>query len=542
METDPNYYFYNDFYSEPNSTSQFPFYIVPFVPSSDESQSQLVSSSLSSSSSSSTSLHLTSLQPLTNSSSSPPHGPTLLYSTGVTILLGSIAALLCIVTISGNAIVVLSFFLEQSIRQPTNYFIASLAVSDLFIGAVSMPLYTVYLLADQYWPLSEFLCNVWLTVDYTACLCSIYTVFCITVDRYCSVKIPAKYRVWRTKKKVLVAIACIWIISVALFFSSIFVWQMWISDYKPEPGKCYVFYLEDALFNCSLQIGYFWITLIATVALYIAIYRVALGLQKKTDAKNKRTEAVVSHFKTNKPTKTATPELTSETTLPAVTSSALSVSFQLSTSLPATTTLSTTSTFTTTTTTTKLPSTTSPMTAASNEKTISTASPTKLDREEFSIKSDQPSTPTTNHHHFLFHAPLSTPFLPNFIKAPIFDRQSSHGANNNGNKKFQSTQSSQSGMLAAQQKTKRANRARKALRTITIILGAFVVCWIPWHVLSMIMGFCPKNSVCVAPMLYDISYWLCYLNSPINPFCYALANEQFKRTFARILKFDWHRI
>jgi len=86
------------------------------------------------------------------------------------------------------------------------------------------------------------------------------------------------------------------------------------------------------------------------------------------------------------------------------------------------------------------------------------------------------------------------------------------------------------------------NRARKSLRTITLILGAFVFCWTPWHILSLVIGFCSENKSCGVPLtLYNLSYWLCYLNSPINPFCYALANEQFRKAFLRILRLDWRR-
>lgn len=118
------------------------------------------------------------------------------------VTFGAMAAVVSALTIGGNLVVVMAFILERNIRHPANYFIASLAVSDLLIGAVSMPLYTVYLLSDHYWPLGETLCDLWLSIDYTACLCSIYTVFCITADRFCSVVSPASYRHWRTERKV----------------------------------------------------------------------------------------------------------------------------------------------------------------------------------------------------------------------------------------------------------------------------------------------------------------------------------------------------
>ncbi|KAF7261660.1 hypothetical protein EG68_00969 [Paragonimus skrjabini miyazakii] len=86
--------------------------------------------------------------------------------------------------------------------------------------------------------------------------------------------------------------------------------------------------------------------------------------------------------------------------------------------------------------------------------------------------------------------------------------------------------------------------ARKALRTISFILGAFMMCWIPYHIIMMIKGFCDDlstQSSCVSHHLYNLTYWLCYMNSPINPFCYALSNTSFRRTFFRILKGNFQR-
>ncbi|CAL1265257.1 unnamed protein product [Larinioides sclopetarius] len=96
---------------------------------------------------------------------------------------------------------------------------------------------------------------------------------------------------------------------------------------------------------------------------------------------------------------------------------------------------------------------------------------------------------------------------------------------------------------APKKKRKQQERKQemKAAKTLSAILFAFTVTWTPYNVLVLYKTLTNcEDDDCITPGLWNFAYYLCYINSTVNPFCYALCNANFRRTYTRILSCKWH--
>ncbi|KAI6188962.1 CBN-DOP-1 protein [Aphelenchoides besseyi] len=71
----------------------------------------------------------------------------------------------------------------------------------------------------------------------------------------------------------------------------------------------------------------------------------------------------------------------------------------------------------------------------------------------------------------------------------------------------------------------------KARLTLGIIMGTFLICWLPFFIVNIIRSLFPTFF---PPFVFQAVTWLGYANSTANPCIYAF-NRDFKRAFKRIL-------
>ncbi|XP_045761206.1 5-hydroxytryptamine receptor 2C isoform X3 [Maniola jurtina] len=126
-----------------------------------------------------------------------------------------IAIVLVVCTAAGNVLVCLAIYLERRLQNVTNYFLMSLAITDLLVAMLVMPV-GILTLVRGYFPLPAVYCLTWICLDVLLCTASIMHLCTISVDRYLSLRYPMRFGRNKTRKRVTIKIVFVWILSTAM--------------------------------------------------------------------------------------------------------------------------------------------------------------------------------------------------------------------------------------------------------------------------------------------------------------------------------------
>ncbi|XP_055375504.1 uncharacterized protein LOC129608176 isoform X3 [Condylostylus longicornis] len=126
-----------------------------------------------------------------------------------------LALILVFGTAAGNILVCLAIGWERRLQNVTNYFLMSLAITDLMVAILVMPLGILTLFVG-YFPLHSEHCLVWICLDVLFCTASIMHLCTISVDRYLSLRYPMRFGRNKTRRRVTLKIVFVWLLSIAM--------------------------------------------------------------------------------------------------------------------------------------------------------------------------------------------------------------------------------------------------------------------------------------------------------------------------------------
>ncbi|XP_068443870.1 5-hydroxytryptamine (serotonin) receptor 2C, G protein-coupled-like 1 [Clinocottus analis] len=119
-------------------------------------------------------------------------------------------------TIGGNILVILAVSLEKKLQNATNFFLRSLAVADMLVGILVMPVSLINILYDYAWPLPSALCPIWIYLDVLFSTASIMHLCAISLDRYVAIRNPIEHSRFNSRTKAMMKIAAVWTISIGV--------------------------------------------------------------------------------------------------------------------------------------------------------------------------------------------------------------------------------------------------------------------------------------------------------------------------------------
>ncbi|XP_018312975.1 serotonin receptor [Mycetomoellerius zeteki] len=372
------------------------------------------------------------------------------------ILRAIVLCLLILITIVGNLFVIAAILLERNLQSVANYLIVSLAVADLMVACLVMPLGAVYEI-NSGWSLGPELCDMWTSSDVLCCTASILHLVAIAVDRYWAVT-DINYIQARNPRRIGILIITVWVVSLGISLAPQLGWKD--PDYlvRIAQGTCLV--SQDPAYQIFATCATFYVPLLVILFLYWRIFQAARKRIRKrpgTILQPPRERRGILRLVTRRPREESTAFTITRTTPDhSSISPEKSSSYNGANATPSTTVTPTAISTTTTTTTT---------------------------------------TTLTN--------PTSTSQQP-VVKCTKRTRE-----------------------------TIESKRERKAAKTLAIITGAFVACWLPFFFAALLQATC---QTCQPPeVVSSVFLWLGYFNSTLNPVIYTVFSPEFRQAFKRML-------
>ncbi|XP_071489025.1 5-hydroxytryptamine receptor 1D-like [Diadema antillarum] len=410
-----------------------------------------------------------------------------------TIFLIAVLSLIIVATIFGNMLILTAIRQHRPLQTPQNYLIASLAVADLMVGILVMPL-SLSKEVVVVWIFGPILCDFWISLDVLCCTASILNLCMISLDRFWAITKPVIYPKYRKPRIMLIMIAIVWLLASIISISPLFGWQ---GKQEIDPTMCQI--SQHKIYTIFSTFGAFFIPMTIMMIVYARIFCEA---RKRIRGKAFHSPVGTAHLEP--------PPLERYSETHAMQSSHPlngdpSFESQNGSSLEV-------------------------------QRTLSSSGKTK------SVPNFQQKSEESSEGKFSMVTSLSVPGQNGAAHVSVSLSLKEINANTPQTQALlpKSLTPSHSPLPPQFQERERKRRAmatareQRATKTLGIVTGAFLICWLPFFLRALILPLC--NESCYVPRVWDSLFlWLGYFNSMLNPIIYTKFNQDFQRAFKKLL-------
>ncbi|KAM8905942.1 D(3) dopamine receptor isoform 2-T2 [Lycaon pictus] len=407
---------------------------------------------------------------------------------------------LILAIIFGNGLVCVAVLKERALQTTTNYLVVSLAVADLLVATLVMP-WVVYLeVTGGVWNFSRICCDVFVTLDVMMCTASILNLCAISIDRYTAVVMPVHYQHGTGQsscRRVALMITAVWVLAFAVSCPLLFGFNT-----TGDPTVCSISNPDFVIYSSVVS---FYVPFGVTILVYARIYVVLRQRRRKRILTRQNSQCIS--------VRPSFPQQSSCLRLHPIRQFSIRDRF---------------------------PSDAMGQMEHSEDKRY----PQKC--QDPLLSQLQPLSPSRAHMELKRYYSICQDTAlgqPGFQEAGGELKREGRTRNSLSPtmapklslevRKLSNGRLSTSLKLGPLQPRGVPLREKKATQMLAIVLGAFIVCWLPFfltHVLNTHCGACH-----VSPELYSATTWLGYVNSALNPVIYTTFNVEFRKAFLKIL-------
>ncbi|XP_072537285.1 5-hydroxytryptamine (serotonin) receptor 1A a [Salminus brasiliensis] len=467
---------------------------------------------------------------------------------------------LILMSIVGNACVIAAIALERSLQTINNYLIGSLAVTDLLVSVLVLPMAALYQVLQR-WTLGQVACDLFIALDVLCCTSSILHLCAIALDRYWAITDPVAYMTRRTLCRAAALISLTWLVGFSISIPPMLGWRT--PEDRANPLACTI--SQDPGYTIFSTFGAFYIPLALMLVLYGRIFRAA-RFRIRRSAK-KTTDRMKMKEKERKGT--VLPANGALCTNGTGTGTKLKLKMRKDEKEGSRTHLCVAVSPVK-----QVPCT--PVTATSEGTRTSTPDSTSLGSPEVTragtpegISLDSPEVTRTgtpegtetgaelkrtdegSRTQLCFTlSPVTSPMRANGTEVGTGEgAELLQGSGGRGAAKLHLALPNQPqaegggggrGAGCGDARRRALARERRTVKTLGIIMGTFILCWLPFFIVALVLPFC--GSSCPMPAwLGAVINWLGYANSLLNPVIYAYFNRDFQNAFRRMLRCRFSR-